>query len=339
MDSPEKQTPLENDGFRFGIVHLFYITALIASGFAVLGGFSLVVSAGVMVFWVVAFEYSKQGLLGRFIFLTLIAVFLIALLMPAVQVNREGPRRARCVNNIRQLILAIHNYHSANGFLGRAHEVDADGKPKHSWRVRILQYIDEEKLYDQYNFDEPWDGPNNRLLVDKMPEGFRCPECEHSDSLTPYKLVSDPEALFHGSRKASFEDVKDGVDSAIVLVEDSAKPVNWMSPEDVTIEQAVRAITENASVHVAEDNILWKTTYGAYVCNIDGSAYDINPMTDPEILRQSMRVNDGYAPEIGWPDNFPLEGPKVVLKPQGFIAVGIYLSLLGLPGWFLFGKK
>src|SRR5262249_58412844 len=50
-----------------------------------------------------------------------------------------------------------------------------DGKPWHSWRVLLLPYLGEGNLYNRYHFDEPWDGPNNRQLLDSMPGVFRDP--------------------------------------------------------------------------------------------------------------------------------------------------------------------
>ena len=42
----------------------------------------------------------------------------------------------------------------------------------HSWRVLLLPYLDQLELYNAYRFDEPWDGPNNRLLADRMPRHY-----------------------------------------------------------------------------------------------------------------------------------------------------------------------
>ena len=49
------------------------------------------------------------------------------------------------------------------------------GKVPYSWRVAILPYIEQQELYNAYNFDEPWDGPHNRMLIDKMPATYSYP--------------------------------------------------------------------------------------------------------------------------------------------------------------------
>ena len=50
----------------------------------------------------------------------------------------------------------------------------------YSWRVAILPYLEQNALYKQYDFDEPWDGPNNRKLLDKMPAVYSYPGLDGS---------------------------------------------------------------------------------------------------------------------------------------------------------------
>ena len=85
----------------------------------------------------------------------------------------EGPpaERARSMNNLRQLMLALHNYHDAHGHFPTDIR-DKDGKPLLSWRVHILPYIEQENLYRQFKLDEPWDSEHNKKLVKSMPKVF-----------------------------------------------------------------------------------------------------------------------------------------------------------------------
>ena len=54
------------------------------------------------------------------------------------------------------------------------------GKVPYSWRVAILPYLEQNPLYQQYNFNEPWDGPNNRKLLHKMPAVLSYPGVDGS---------------------------------------------------------------------------------------------------------------------------------------------------------------
>jgi hypothetical protein len=66
------------------------------------------------------------------------------------------------VNNLKQIGLALRNYHDAYGRFPPAYVADGHGPPMHSRRVLILPWLEKREIYDRYRFDEPWDGPNNR---------------------------------------------------------------------------------------------------------------------------------------------------------------------------------
>jgi prepilin-type N-terminal cleavage/methylation domain-containing protein/prepilin-type processing-associated H-X9-DG protein len=85
---------------------------------------------------------------------------LIGLLLPAVQKVREAASRARCANNLKQLGLALHNYHDTfNGF-PPGHVT----KPKeHSWMPFVFPYLEETNLYQRYSFKVNWDNKINDI--------------------------------------------------------------------------------------------------------------------------------------------------------------------------------
>jgi uncharacterized protein DUF1559 len=68
--------------------------------------------------------------------------------------------------------VAVATYHDTYGTLPPAYIADAEGKPLHSWRVLLLPFLEQRELYEQYDFDEPWDGPNNRKLLAQRPSVF-----------------------------------------------------------------------------------------------------------------------------------------------------------------------
>jgi len=80
---------------------------------------------------------------------------LIALLLPAVQAAREAARRAQCTNNVKQLVLAMHNYHDTYKVLPSCYGGNAQydyTNTGHSWMQAILPYVEQQPLYDKIIF-------------------------------------------------------------------------------------------------------------------------------------------------------------------------------------------
>jgi hypothetical protein len=100
----------------------------------------------------------------------------------------ELSRRSACVVNLKQIALALHNYHDTYGTFPPAYVADENGRPMHSWRVLILPFLESSDVYSKYRFDEPWDGPHNRLLADRMPYAYRCPS--ESRNSPPSRITS-----------------------------------------------------------------------------------------------------------------------------------------------------
>src|SRR5262249_27007034 len=84
-----------------------------------------------------------------------------------------GPAaRGRGMNNLKQIGLGWHYFFGSHGRFP-ANIVNSDGKPLLSWRVAILPYIEQEKLYAQFHLDEPWDSEHNMKLLNQMPSLYR----------------------------------------------------------------------------------------------------------------------------------------------------------------------
>jgi prepilin-type processing-associated H-X9-DG protein len=166
----------------------------------------------------------------------------IALLLPAVQAAREAARRAQCTNNLKQIALAMHNFHNTYDMFPPAAITDKQGRALLSWRVAILPYLgaEEAKLYQQFHLDEPWDSPNNRPLAAQMPAVFACPdEPRDGRGMTVYQVVVGPATIFTGKRKGvKLQDVVDGT-SNTVLVTEADQPVPWTAPQDIPYDPNV----------------------------------------------------------------------------------------------------
>ena len=91
---------------------------------------------------------------------------LIGLLLPAVQRVRESARRTACLNNVRQLALAVQNYESNFGKFPPSYVIEPGlilPTSNGSWSVqaRLLPYMEQNNLFSRINFNVPWDDPLN----------------------------------------------------------------------------------------------------------------------------------------------------------------------------------
>ncbi|MCE5268603.1 MAG: DUF1559 domain-containing protein [Planctomycetaceae bacterium] len=160
---------------------------------------------------------------------------LVSLVALPLRFARASASKMQSVNNLKQIALAMHNYAQANKQqFPPAVLYGPDGKTPYSWRIAILPYLDGgKKLYDQYHFDEPWDGPHNRTLIDKMPPVYRLPLSGTPAGRTNYLLPVGNGAGFNLHEPVSFKDIKDGTSNTIMVVEvDDQHAVVWTKPED-----------------------------------------------------------------------------------------------------------
>jgi len=138
--------------------------------------------------------FYRRGftLIELLVVIAIIAV-LVALLLPAVQQAREAARRSTCKNNLKQIGLAIHNYHDVYSTFPINYDTSRHGGGQtsaggtFSWLVRILPYVDQAPLFNQIQFNltgtAPYDTNQNLItqpingkpLSEQVIPGFLCP--------------------------------------------------------------------------------------------------------------------------------------------------------------------
>ena len=141
-------------------------------------------------------------------------------------------RRAQCVNNLKQISVALLNYESSYGALPLRVIQDHQGRPLLSWRVAILPFLVPD-LYDRFHLDEPWDSPHNRSLIDQMPSAYFCPgQADWTHNLTIYQVLDGPGVFLDATKPTRISEIDDGLGKTIAVVEGRV-PVPWTSPQDV----------------------------------------------------------------------------------------------------------
>ena len=216
----------------------------------------------------------------------------VAFLLPAVQAARQAARRMQCTNNIKQILLAIHNHHDAQRGLPPLYTVDENDKPLHSWRVLILPYIEQQALYQQIRLDEPWDSEYNKRFHNVIIPIYACPSNSITDtgkncvySVIGHHSVLAGEAIRPGlpgqggRPRDTFARIADGTSNTIAIVE-VKEPFCWMDPTaDITLDELVKGI------NTREGRVGSNHTGGINVGMFDGSVHFISNTIDLGVLR------------------------------------------------------
>lgn len=225
-------------------------------------------------------------LAGVGVVMLMIIGILVALLLPAIQQAREAARRTQCRNNLKQIGLALHNYHDVYRTFPPAYVADENGKPMHSWRVLILPFLDQQALYKQYDFSQPWDSPENQSVLDHMPAVFRCPSnADETSTTTSYAGVFGPECIFRGAEPVRLADITDGTSNTLLVGEVTGGSIPWTKPEDVDVTQHA-AINEPGGFSSPHPG-------GAQFLLGDGSVRFISEHIDLRVLKGLFTRNGG----------------------------------------------
>jgi hypothetical protein len=338
---PDPQSPCGAFWGRIRLAHVVYLTAMLVVSVVTFefAGLQVGVLIGVAIVtaWTWVFvRVPRWRALCEAIF---VCGVLLSIVLPYSGSARGAARRMACSNNLRQIAMALHAYHDCYDTLPPAFVADPRGRPIHSWRVLILPFLKERRLYEQYRFDEPWNGPHNHKLAASMPSVYSCPaDSRNSNSMTSYVAVMGPTTAWPGNRGRSLSEFARGTSKTLLILESHAEPVNWMEPRDVDESAAVRMLSwadPSTDGHWSDNDVFFDRYVGRNILMVDGSVQFIH-LLPRDLAEYLLSVDVEEKPIDSIPtaiDSRGIRRPNVDKRTR--FGLFVLLAIGPLP-WFLF---
>jgi len=160
------------------------------------------------------------------------SIGMVFVLFLPVSTNCAGARPAQARNNLKQIGLALENYHQDHGRFPPSAVYSPDGRALYSWRVLILPYLEQKSLYDEFDLNGAWDSPHNRELLARRPAVYDPVGISTDPTLTYSQVFVGEGAAFEGRTGTTLADFPDGPERTLLVVE-AAEPVPWTKPIDL----------------------------------------------------------------------------------------------------------
>jgi Protein of unknown function (DUF1559) len=241
---------------------------------------------------------------------------------------RESARAMSCENNLKSLVLGLHNYHSTFEQIPAAYLTDEKGRPIHSWRPMIAPFLGQQP--DLYHWDIPWDSPKNRGFATNAPIWFEnpegketaeeirkssefdgkdywlrlksgwiqpphysmfhtCPCHDHQENFViDYVAVTGEQTAWPDSKTISFKDITDSHDTTILLVEIDHSDILWSEPRDLRFDLLHFEINSKKGPSISSPH-----AQGPAIAFVDGSVARLSESIPPEIVKAMLTICGG----------------------------------------------
>ena len=234
---------------------------------------------------------------GKLLGCTAAAVLIAAgfLVVTSVQRGREAAVASASQGPLNQLQLAFLNYHDTYGSFPPAYIADKEGRPMHSWRVLILPYLGEKRLYEAYDFSKPWNAPENSSLQGRIPGVYVSPASTKAGVVgeSSYMLITGPRTLFPPARPVARNAIGDGAENTLLVVETNNATLPWVDPSDLDVTILPASIGLLGGIGGSHAG-------GATVAFADGEARWLPSDTTKSVIDGLITPNGGEAVRGAW---------------------------------------
>lgn len=279
-----------------------------------------------------------SGPITGFVVLMGIGTLLMSLIAPAIQKSRESARRMQSKNNLKQIGLALQNYHDVFDMFPPGGVFSADEKAFHGWMTFITPYLDASPWYNRVNFNSPWDDPSQ---IEHFQPGYWLSFLNPS---VPVRCTADglmhthyagSDLMLYRNSSTGIKDLVNGTSNTLCVGDAKSEfepfgyPYNWRDPAlglnqtDAGFGCATREITMMLMADAAVRNFSHKTDEALFVS-----------------LRGSNAKQDAAPADVAKPaESYRISPPIVCLwadPPTGSSLLGIQSeSQKIVRAWFL----
>jgi prepilin-type processing-associated H-X9-DG protein len=214
------------------------------------------------------------------------------LLIPTISCHGYG--RTACKNNLKQIGLAMHNFHDIH----QSFPASVGEEEPISWRIVLLPYLDQQQIFEAYDKRSPWNHPpNDKLALHKLPQ-YSCPSAYYPQDdrgrwFTAYSMLTGARTIGEKAKGQSLKDMTDGSSNTLMVVESCGSPIIWTEPRDINADSRPAGINLQGKTDRHSEG--WLSSYhrgGANALLADGSVRFISEKADAALLNK-LATSDG----------------------------------------------
>ena len=218
------------------------------------------------------------------VFVIMVVVIAIgaALLLPAVSQARQAARRTQSKNNLKQIAIAMHNYHDVFNQFPPGGIYTSKQEPYNAWMTSLLPYIDQAAVYNTIDFDQPWTSPKNqpafKIVIPHYLNPNVGPENATVSGFGAAHYAGNSQLLLNNG-SVKIREITDGTSNTIMAGEVGGSFMAWGDPENRR-DPANGFGTAPNQFGVAGPGI-----GGVQMCLTDGSVRFVSENIDPQVLK------------------------------------------------------